>query len=163
MFDLEDMNGSVRCILWPEQFAQFGHLVESDATLVVRGTVDRRPGSDESNVIVNELIPLADLAGRFTRGIVVRVSEQQHAERGLEELYEILRGYPGSCELQLVVCLADGSRVHMKSDRMRVELNAQMRERVDALLGPGNVRLIAAPPPSPGQSRPGPVRALARR
>ncbi len=164
MFDLEDMHGGVRCILWPEQFAQFGQLVESDATLVVRGTVDRRPGSDESNVIVNELIPLADLAGRFTRGIVVRVSEQQHAERGLEELHEILRGYPGSCELQLVVCLADGSRVHMKSDRMRVELNAQMRERVDALLGPGNVRLIAAPPPSPGQNRAaGPVRALARR
>ena len=164
MFDIEDMHGGVRCILWPEQFAQFGHLVESDATLVVRGTVDRRPGSDESNVIVNELIPLAELAGRFTRGIVVRVSEQQHAERGLEELHEILRGYPGNCELQLVVCLADGSRVHMKSDRMRVELNAQMRERVDALLGPGNVRLIAAPPPPPGQTRSAaPARALARR
>ena len=59
MFDLEDLQGAVRCILWPEQYAQFGHLVEADATLVVRGAVDRRPGSEESNLIVNELIPFA--------------------------------------------------------------------------------------------------------
>jgi DNA polymerase-3 subunit alpha len=164
MFDLEDMHGAVRCILWPEEFTAYGHLVETDATLVARGAIDRRAGSEESNLIVNELIPLAELAGRFTRGIVVRVSEEQHAERGLEELHEILRGYPGSCELQLVVCLADGSRVTMKSEKMRVELNAEMRLRVDALLGPGNVRLIAAPPSPPHSNRAGgPVRALARR
>jgi DNA polymerase-3 subunit alpha len=164
MFDLEDVQGAIRCIIWPEQFAEFGQLVEADATLVVRGAVDRRPGSEESNLIVNELIPLADLAGRFTKGIVVRVSEEQHPERGLEDLHEILRGYPGNCELQLVICLADGSRAFLKSEGMRVDLNAEMRSRIDALLGPGNVRLIAAPaaPPNP-QRNGGHTRALARR
>jgi DNA polymerase-3 subunit alpha len=163
MFDLEDMQGSVRCIIWPEEFAQHAHLVQADATLVVIGAVDRRPGSEESNIIVNELVPLAELAGRFTRGIIIRVSEQQHAERGLENLHEILRGYPGGCELQLLLCLADGRRVVMKSEGLRVELNAQMRGRIDALLGPGNVRLIAAPPKPSGAGRGGPARALARR
>jgi DNA polymerase-3 subunit alpha len=165
MFDLEDTTGPVRCIVWPEEFANHGHLVQADATLVVRGAVDRRPGSDEANLIVNELIPFSELAGRFTKGIVVRVSEQQHAERGLEDLYEILRGYPGNCELQLVLCLADGSRVTMKSEAVRVELNAEMRGRVDALLGPGNLRLVAAPPASGAPARPnGPgARVLARR
>src|SRR5262249_5447818 len=58
MFDLEDLSGAVRCILWPEEFSQFGHLVEPDAVLVARGAIDRRPGTDEANLIVNELIPL---------------------------------------------------------------------------------------------------------
>ena len=146
MFDLEDMHGIVRCILWPDQYSEQGELVQADATLVVRGSVDRRQGSEESNLIVNELIPLDEAAQRFTRGMMVRVTEAQHSEQGLESLFEILRGYPGNCELQLVICLADGSRVYLKSDRVRVELNAEMRSRVDALLGPGNVRLIAAPP-----------------
>jgi DNA polymerase-3 subunit alpha len=164
MFDLEDVQGAIRCIIWPEQFAEFGQLVEPDATLVVRGAVDRRPGSEESNLIVNELIPLADLASRFTKGIVVRISEELHAERGLEDLHEILRGYPGSCELQLVICMSDGSRAFLKSDGMRVDLNAEMRSRVDALLGPGNVRLIAAPAaPSNPQRNGGHARALVRR
>ena len=164
MFDLEDVAGNLRCILWPEGFAEQGDLLQADATLVVRGAIDRRPGSEEANLIVNELIPLEDLAARFTRGIIIRVSEQQHAERGLEELFEILRGYPGSCELQLVVCLANGSRAFLKSERMRLDLNAEMRSRVDALLGPGNLRLIAAPH-KPAKSRGGrsQPRALARR
>ena len=149
MFDLEDIGGLIRCIAWPEEYANFGHLITADAILVVRGAVDRRPGSEESNLIVNELIPLADVAGRFTRGIRVRLSESQHGTRGVSELHEILRGYPGNCELQFLLCLADGRRVLMKSEQMRVGLNPEMRGRLDALLGPGNVQLLAAPPPPP--------------
>ena len=37
MFDLEDTAGIMRCILWPEQFAQFGELVQPDAVRVVLG------------------------------------------------------------------------------------------------------------------------------
>ena len=141
-----------------------GKLAKADATLVERGVVDRRPGSEKANLVVNELIPLDDLAKRFTKGIVVRVSEQHHAERGLENLHEILRGYPGDCELQLVVCLSDGSRAFLKAEGMRVALNAEMRSRVDALLGPGNLQLIAAPPAPSGPPRNGGYqRALARR
>ena len=166
MFDLEDTEGMVRCICWPEQFATFGHLVQADVILAVRGAVDRRPGSEESNLIVNELIPLEDLAGRYTRGVAIRVQEDTHSERTLEQLYEILRGYPGPCELQLVVCLTDGSRLHLKSESMRVELNAEMRRRVDDLLGAGNFRAISAPPqpsPAPAGRNGGHARALARR
>jgi DNA polymerase III subunit alpha len=147
MFDLEDMSGGLRCILWSEGYAQHGHLVRPDATLVVRGSVDRRPGTDEANLIVNELIPIDELDGRFTKGIVIRVSAE-HGQQGLEQLREILRGYPGNCELQLVLSLEDGSRAYLKSDSMRIDLNAEMRSRVDALLGPGNLRLVAAAPAS---------------
>ena len=63
MWDLEDLDGIVRCILWPEQFAEFGALVKADAVLALRATIDRRPGSDEVNLIVQELIPLEELSG----------------------------------------------------------------------------------------------------
>ena len=153
MFDLEDMTGSVRCIVWPGEFSKFGHLVERDAALIARGVVDRRPGTEETNLIVNELIPFSELGARFTRGIVIRINEQQHAERSAEALYEILRGYPGNCELQLVVSLADGSRATLKSEAMRIDVNAELRSRVDELLGPGNVRLMVAPPSPAGSPR----------
>ncbi len=155
MFDLEDMGGILRCILWSEQYAEFGHLLSGDAILVIRGAVDRRPGSEEANLIVNELIPLDQVAGRFTRGLVVRVSEPVHGTAALESLHEIVRGYPGKCELQLVLSLADGTRVTLKSDRIRVDWNPEIQERVEALLGPGNVRLIAAPPPPSNRPRQG--------
>ena len=52
MWDLEDLDGIVRCIIWPEQFAEFGELVKADAILAVRATIDRRPGGEEINLIV---------------------------------------------------------------------------------------------------------------
>ena len=127
MFDLEDMDGMMRCILWPEQFAQFGELVQPEAILAVQGVVDKRPGSDEANFIVNELIPLDDLAQRFTRGMVIRLLEDVHGLRAVEQLYEILRGYPGDRELQIVICLSDGTRVTCACEGFRIEITAEMR------------------------------------
>jgi DNA polymerase-3 subunit alpha len=156
MFDLEDMAGIMRCILWPEQYAQYGALVVPDAILGVQGVIDKRPGSEEANLIVNQLIPLDELPARFTRGIVVRLNEEQHDVAAVEKLYEILRGYPGPCEVQLLVALADGSRIVCSCDRLRVEINPEMRRRIEELLGPGNVRLLASPPaPSPQPRRNG--------
>ena len=111
MFDLEDTEGIMRCICWPEQFAQFGELVHADMICVLRGAIDKRPGSEEANVIVNEVIPLADLEGRYTRGIRVRVAEEPQGLKKLETLYEILRGYPGECQFELLLCLADGRKI----------------------------------------------------
>ena len=148
MWDLEDLDGIVRCILWPEQFAEYGQLVEADAILAVRGKVDRRPGKEEVNLIVDELIPLAQLPERFAGGVLIRVQEQIHGERGLEQLREILRGYPGKKRLKLRLDLASGGQVWLDSCWPGVQLHPELRQRVDGLLGPGNLRLQSTPPPS---------------
>ena len=141
-FDLEDVHGAVRCILWPDDFAVCGEMVQADAILAVRGVIDRRGGGDEINFIVNELIPIDQLGARYTRGIALRMHEDTHGERTLQQLREILRGYPGECEVQLILCLADGARVQLRAGNVKVEVNAELRRRVDELLGPSNVRLL---------------------
>ncbi len=150
MFDLEDTDGLVRCILWPDKFVEFGERVAPDAILMVRGKVDKRPDSEEVTLIVDELIPLDQLAARYTRGVAIRLYEGQHGERVVEQLHEILSGYPGTRELSLVVYLRDGSRVPCSCRDVRVEINAEMRRRVEELIGAGNFRLIASlPRPTP--------------
>jgi len=146
MFDLEDTGGIMRCICWPEQFVIYEDAIKPDAIVVVRGVVDKRPGSEEANLIVNEIIPLADLAARYTRGVMIRVSETQHGPQKLQQLHEILRGYPGKAELQLVITLADGSKVSCNCSDLSIAINAEMRTRIDDLLGPGNLRLLTTTP-----------------
>jgi DNA polymerase III subunit alpha len=153
MFDLEDLEGIVRCIVWPEQFASFGQLVQADAILAVRGVVERRPGTDEANVIVNELLPLDDLQRRGTKGIMIRVNEETHGLPALEQLRELTAEFPGDAELQLLLCLADGNRLELKSDTLRVEVNAELRQRIEQILGPGNIRVLTS---APRQSSSGP-------
>jgi DNA polymerase-3 subunit alpha len=146
MWDLEDMDGITRCIMWPEQFAEHGAMVQGDAILAVRGKVDRRPGAEEVNVIVDELIPLADLAERYSSGVVIRIRESEHGQRGLEQLREILRGYPGSKKLKLRLDLASGAQVWLDSNWQGLDLNPELRSRVEDLLGPGSVAIQAARP-----------------
>jgi DNA polymerase-3 subunit alpha len=143
-FDLEDMHGVIRCIVWPKDYQQLADMIQADAVLVARGVIDRRGGGDEANLIINELIPIEQLDARYTRGVLVRVHESAHGEKGLRQVREILRGYPGDCEVQLLLFLENGSRVQLRSENLRVELNPEMRSRIDDLLGPGNFRLLTA-------------------
>ncbi len=118
----------------------------SDSILAIRGAVDKRPGSEEVNLIVNELIPVDQLESRYTRGLRIRVDEKRHGEQGLEHLREILRGYPGDQRVQLVLALSDTAHVTIACDKHPVQLSSELRRRVDELLGPGNVKLISEPP-----------------
>ncbi|MGO9109881.1 MAG: DNA polymerase III subunit alpha [Thermoguttaceae bacterium] len=146
MFDLEDTEGIMRCICWPEQFTQFGELIQAEMICVLRGAVDKRAGSEEANLIVNEVIPISDLEARYTRGIRVRVVEESHGVKKLEMLYEILRGYPGECPFELLLSLSDGRKISCRCDTFRIANNAEMRGRVEELLGAENFRLITARP-----------------
>jgi DNA polymerase III subunit alpha len=144
-FDLEDMHGAIRCILWPDDFLTYGEFVQPDAIVLARGMVDRR-GGDEANLIINELTPLDQLDARYTRGVVIRVDQRRHGDDILPKVREIVRGYPGNRELELVLLLDDGSRVQLKSQSVGVEVTPQLRSRVDNLLGPGCFQLVTAPP-----------------
>ncbi|MDX1944799.1 MAG: DNA polymerase III subunit alpha [Pirellulaceae bacterium] len=145
MFDLEDVDGTIRCILWPDGFAEMGHLVTPDNILIVRGVIDRR-GGEEANLVINELIPLDQPDSRYTTGIVARIHEAQHGPETIVKIREIVRTYPGNSELQLLLILDSGSRVHLKAHRARLEVTRELRQRMEDLLGPGNLQLITSPP-----------------
>lgn len=148
MFDLEDATGSIRAILWPEDYARCGELVQPDAVVLARGSIEKRPGSEEATFIVKELLPLEGADERFARGVTIRLDERVHGVEQLRVLYEILRGYPGRFPLQLVFDLHNGDRVVCTCDGIKLDLQQEMRQRVTELLGAGALRIEVAPPVS---------------
>ena len=150
-FDLEDKDGAIRCILWPDDFVKQGEFVQPDAVVVVRGVIDRR-GGDEANLVVNELVPFDQLESRYTSGMMICLEERDTDTGTLKLVHEIIRGYPGTRDLHFLVALSDGSLVQLRSQRLRVDITPELRRRVDDLLGPGHLRLITSPP-KPDTSR----------
>jgi len=144
-FDLEDMSSAIRCIVWPDDFLAYDELIQQDAVLVARGAVDKSRG-DEPNLVVNELIRIDDLDAKYTIGIRVRLDFEKQGIEILPRFREILRGYPGRCNLEIVVSMDDGSTVRLKSQNTSVDVTPQLRTRIDDLLGPGNYRLLTEPP-----------------
>jgi DNA polymerase-3 subunit alpha len=153
MFDLEDFDGSVRCIQWPTEFAKQGELVQPDSIVVIKGTVDRRSG-DEANVIVEQIIPLDQMDQSLTSGVCVCVRNSDDPDV-LQKIHEIVRGYPGNRKLQLEVDLDNGFRVRSDCHKTKVNIDVEMLDRLKELLGPGAYELIvdssepaAAPKPA---------------
>jgi DNA polymerase-3 subunit alpha len=153
-FDLEDREGAIRCIMWPEEFLKYGEFIQPDAVVVVRGSLDRR-GGEEANLIVNDLTPYDQLDARYTNGLIVCLDESRSNSTTLKQVHEIVRGYPGSREVHVLLALSDGRRVQVKANRLRVDITPELRARVDDLLGPGHMRLITSPlAPGNGHRRP---------
>jgi DNA polymerase-3 subunit alpha len=145
-FDLEDMQGAIRCILWPRGFADHGEKVQPDAVVLAKGKIDRRGGGDEANLIVDELIPIDDLDNRYTHGMRIRLQQDHHDQETITRLKEILRGYPGQQELLFSMQMTSGDTVHLKSDKFRIQVTPEMRSRIDDLLGSGYYRLMMSKP-----------------
>lgn len=145
-FDLEDMQGVVRCILWPRVFAEQGEAVVPDAVVIARGVVDRRGGGDEINLVINELLPLKTLDSKYTHGIRVSLDQRQHGTETMSKLREIIRGYPGHQDFLLTIRLEGGELVVVKSGKYKVDVTPEMRTRLEDLLGPSSYRLQMTKP-----------------
>ena len=144
-FDLEDMDGFVRSICWPDGFEKYGEMIQPDAIVLVRGTVDKR-GEDEVNFIVNEMIPMVEADTRFTTGIHILIDPIKHDAVLINMIREILRGYPGNREVMFAVRLDSGETVHIKSLKSKVNIVPELRTRLNDLLGSDSHRLIITKP-----------------
>jgi DNA polymerase-3 subunit alpha len=144
-FDLEDMEGYVRGICWPDGMEKYGEMIQPDAVVLIRGTVDKR-GEDEFNLLVNEMFPIQEADTRFTTGIHISFDQLRHQPEMIGKIREILRGYPGQRDVLFAIQLESGDVVHVKSSKQKVTISPELRSRLDDLLGPGSHRLLMTKP-----------------
>lgn len=153
-FDLEDIDGTIRCILWPDDYERFGEMIVADSVVAARGRLDRR-GGDEANLIVNEVIPISDLEEHYTSGIVVKLDPLRQGEEIFSRVREVVRTYPGSQTLQFLI-RTEQAIVHMRATS-GVEVTEELRQRLEDLLGAGGYRLMTSAPevraPEPARRR----------
>ena len=133
MFDFEDADGCVRCIMWPEEFARQGELVKQEEVLYLKGKVDRR--GREPNLIVNRLLSPDDAVKEHTRQLAVKFRKGLHAEREMSRVRDILGRYPGETDVVVLVdCAGGADGAETSSGRIRYRLST-----------PGNLRVACGP------------------
>jgi DNA polymerase-3 subunit alpha len=147
MFDLEDVEGLVRTICWPEEYARLGERITPDAIVLVTGSIDRRAGSEETNLVVNDLVPVEEAWRLPVRSVSLRLSEREHSTDVLDRIGRIVKRYPGGIPIRLVLDLADGRRVVMDVDGMRLAWSPEAHAALVEELGPAGVRATLSPRP----------------
>ncbi|RLS57853.1 MAG: DNA polymerase III subunit alpha [Planctomycetota bacterium] len=100
-FDLEDSTGVVRCIMWPDDFANHGEKVKKEAIVLIRGRIDAK--SREPNIIINKLMTLEQAEKEFTKRLLVKFKRGYHTGDEMKRVRDALFRYPGKTPVVLVL------------------------------------------------------------
>ena len=134
---LEDLEGGVPVVCFPRTFEEVGELLVDDTVVVIQGKVEDR---EEPGLILEQIMTIEDALKRFEGGLVVHIEPEDQGL--LPQLKATLEQHKGKRPLYLTVKGGDGHvrRIRCGGD-LRVDINAELTEEVDRLLGRGRVKL----------------------
>jgi DNA polymerase-3 subunit alpha len=130
VFVLEDLRSSVEVMVFPKTMATYGHVLEDDAVVLVKGRVDKR--EDQVKVMAMELDrfePIVDGAPPLH----INVSPGALSESLLVALKALLAEHPG--ESQVFLHLGERQVVRLP-DAFCVEARSGLMAEIRVLLGP---------------------------
>ena len=131
---LEDLDGGVEVMVFPQMYAAAGTLLVDDAVVLVRGRIDR-PDEDAPRLVAME-ISQPDVSEAHTGPVRLTLPAARCIPPVVERLKEILAVHPGTTEVQLHVVAPGRTTVLRLDDRLRVTPSPALYGDLKALLGP---------------------------
>ena len=92
---LEDLDGSVEMLVFPDAYARCAMHLRADAAVFVCGTVNLR--EDKPKIFADQIIPLDEVPKRFTKAVHIRLPAETTEESALTRVQEVLRAHQGQC------------------------------------------------------------------
>ncbi len=128
---LEDLEGAVEVLFFPNTYELVGQYVAEDAIVVVKGRVDRR--DDQPRLMAMDLsIPDITTADEV-KPVVLALPPSRCTPQLVERLNEVFASHPGSAEVHLRV------NRHVLRAQRRVASTPALMADLKALLGPSAV------------------------
>ena len=142
VFTLEDSQGGVEVIAFPEAYQRAGHLIEPGTMVLVRGKLER--DEESVRVLASEIVPIESVRERLAREVAIRLTVP--AARGVfEALGEIFSRHRGDRRVSFELELPGRStRLRVKADvssQIRVRPSSTLIAEVEQIAGPGSVSL----------------------
>jgi DNA polymerase-3 subunit alpha len=133
---LEDLDGAVEVLFFPNTYELIGQYIAEDAIVVVKGRVDRR--DDQARLMAMDL-SLPDItASDEVKPVVLALPPSRCTPPLVERLKEVLSSHPGSAEVHLK--LVNGGRTTLlRLGPLRVNPTTALMADLKALLGPAAV------------------------
>ena len=138
-FMVEDFSSSVRMVAFSDVFEKHKELIQNDAMVLVKGTLDRKNESDENNILVSEIIPLDEARKRCAKRLAMNLHTIELEEEGVNRIHFLLKKYRGTCPVYFNVAMADHGDLLMKSKKYRVNPHTDLVQDLRLILGNDNV------------------------
>ncbi|HZZ07369.1 MAG TPA: DNA polymerase III subunit alpha, partial [Candidatus Binataceae bacterium] len=139
-FSLEDREGAVEVIAWPETYQKHETLIMGDEPVVARGKLD--VDDERAQVILDDMRPLGTALVDAVREVHITAPRERLANGALEELKTLLGRHAGRAITYLHLALDDAHEaVFLLGDSYRVAPTDDFVAAVEHTLAPASVTL----------------------
>jgi DNA polymerase-3 subunit alpha len=141
VFMLEDQEGSVEVVVYPEPYREFASLIENDRMLLVTGKVE--VDDDRPKIRATAVIDVKTAAERQVKEVCVNLKLPQHGRDTFRALHDVLARYRGDKRVQFELRVRRGgaaSALLVKADpQVRVRPSDELLMAVEEICGQGSV------------------------
>jgi DNA polymerase-3 subunit alpha len=139
-FQLEDREGAVECIAWPETYQKYESTIAGDLPVAAKGKLD--VDDERAQIIVDELRPLGTALTEAVREVRIHAARERIADGELARLKELLRRHNGQSLIYLHVDFEDGREaIFLLGDNYRVAPTDAFIAELEQTLAPNSVEL----------------------
>jgi DNA polymerase-3 subunit alpha len=140
-FVLEDLEGGVEALVFPETYKKVAGRLADDQIVLVKGKAEQLE-EGKTRMLVSELLPLEQAKLAEARYVTIRLPVSAWDRAKGERLRDILGSHRGDCPVTLELSKPGEYSVAVApSAFFRVRPDAQLRDAVEGLLGPGSLVL----------------------
>ena len=139
---LEDMNGSIDMIIFPEAYKRIGDKVKLEVPVLVKAGVRIEEGANPK-ITAAEIMPLEDAKVPLPRAIRIRIPLETSAEATVDTLHALFLERKGEAKVLFDVERQGDFMVVMEADGYNVLPDRNFIARVEQLCGRGSVRVIS--------------------
>jgi len=133
---LEDLEGSVEVMFFPQTYAQVALTIAEDAIVAVRGRTDTR--EDTVKIMASDVTVL-DISEGPRGPVVVKMAPARCTQPLVDRLKDVLATHPGTTEVHLRLVSPNREHLLRLGDGYRVTPSAALMGDLKALLGPAAV------------------------
>jgi DNA polymerase-3 subunit alpha len=139
VFVLEDLQGSVEVVLFPDVLSKFGNLLIKDAVVFAKGKLDFR--RERPNILAVELITIDDIREKLAAKVKIRLNAEDITTEKIAAIKSICRHHRGQSPLYIAIKTNKG-RVYAAADRqLSVNPDLEFCREIRQLVGPENFQL----------------------
>jgi DNA polymerase-3 subunit alpha len=139
VFTLQDLQGQVEVVMFPEVLNQYGDILEQDKIVFAKGKLDYR--RERPNVLASELIRLEDVREKLAAKVKIGLNARDVTEERIAEIKTICQHHKGKSGVYVTV-KTDKGRVHTAADKeLSVNPDLDFCRKMRKLVGEENFQL----------------------
>ena len=145
---LEDLEGDVEVLVFPNSFAQLALQLKPNAVVFVEGRIAIR--EDRPRLIAQQIVPIEQGASKLAQAMELVLRSPGMEKELLEQLKSLLARFPGAVPIYLRLEMPAEPSMRLRlAENFKVEPRQELLEELGRLLGEESVIVKRQPPTAP--------------